>query len=139
MNPLSPDPQALDAAATGLGLRLVVLYGSHARQRPPPGPESDVDLAILGCPHEGLLKADLQVSSLFPGHNLDVVRLEDADPLFRQEIMSIGRLLWGDPDLFCEYRAYAFRDYVDSADLRRLEQTLQRRKLGWLEDQLHDS
>ena len=139
MSELSFDPQALHAVAAGLGLKLVVLYGSHARQRPPPGPDSDVDLALLGCPREKLLEADLQLSGLFPNHDLDVVRLEDADPLFRQEIMSVGRLLWGDPDLFCEYRAYAFRDYVDSADLRRLEQTLQRRKLAWLEEQLRDS
>ncbi|SFM59486.1 hypothetical protein SAMN05421721_1138 [Ectothiorhodospira mobilis] len=134
-----PDLQGMDAVARSLGLRLVVLYGSHAHRSPPPGPGSDVDLALLGCPPEGLLQAQDRLAPLFPGHELDLIRLEAADPLLRYEVLSRGLCLWGDPDLFCEYRAYAFRDYVDSADLRRLEQTLHRRRLAWLEEQLHDS
>jgi hypothetical protein len=42
----------------------------------------------------------------------------------------------GDPDLFFDYRAFAFRDFVDSADLRRLEHALFRRKMAWIGKQL---
>lgn len=38
--------------------------------------------------------------------------------------MRSGKLLHGDPSLYCEYKAYAYRDYIDSADLRRLEDRL---------------
>ena len=55
---------------------------------------------------------------------LDMARIESAGALFRHEIMRVAILLYGDPDLFCEYRAYAYRDFVDSADLLALEETL---------------
>ncbi|MCG6867598.1 MAG: hypothetical protein LJE91_02380 [Gammaproteobacteria bacterium] len=53
--------------------------------------------------------------------------------------MQSGRLLDGDPDLFCEYRAYAYRDFVDSADLFALEQTLFEKKMARIKGLLHDS
>lgn len=133
------DAAALEATARAQGLKMIVLYGSHARQKPPPGPDSDLDLAILGCPADRFWPCFQALSALFPDHPVDLVRLEDADPLLRHEVMSVGRLLYGDQDDFCEYRAFAFRDFVDSADLRRLEQTLARRKLNWLEEQLDGS
>jgi predicted nucleotidyltransferase len=130
------DSAALDATAKARGLKMIVLHGSHARQKPPPGPDSDLDLAILGCPADRFWSCYCALSDLFPDHLVDLVRLEDADPLLRHEIMSVGHLLHGDQDEFHEYRAFAFRDFVDSADLRRLEQTLARRKLNWLKEQL---
>ncbi len=133
---LPVDATALDVIAKAQGLKMIVLYGSHARRKPPPGPDSDLDLAILGCPTDRFWTCLQALSAQFPDHPVDLVRLEDADPLLRHEIMSVGRLWYGDPDGFCEYRAFAFRDFMDSADLRRLEQSLARRKLIWLEEQL---
>ena len=126
------DRVRLDEAVARLGLRLVVLYGSHARGRPPPGPDSDVDVAVLGCPARRLLDCYQALAPAFPGAPIDLVRLEEADPLFRQEIMSAGVRLAGDLDLFCDYRSYAYRDYVDSADLRALERALFQKKMGRL-------
>ncbi len=40
-----------------------------------------------------------------------------------------GVCLYGDPDDFFEYRAYAYRDYMDSRDLRILEDKLFRKKM----------
>ena len=68
----------------------------------------------------------------FPGRNLDPVRLADADPLFRWEIMEPGLLLYGDPLDFLEYRAFAYRDFVDSADLRALERTLFEKRMAYV-------
>jgi len=135
-NELRIDGEQLASVAEEFGLRLVVLYGSHARRNPPPGPESDVDVAVLGCDRKRFWKCQQTLSKAFSTHDLDLVRIEDADPLFRHEVLSVGRLLWGDPDLFFDYRAFAFRDFVDSADLRRLEHALFRRKMAWIGKQL---
>ncbi len=126
----------LAAVAPDFGIRLAVLFGSrtHGQARP----ESDWDVAVAGCPPGRIweLSSALQ-RALTSGVVVDLVRLEDADTLLRQEIMREAVLLYGDPDLFCEYRAFAFRDFVDSADLFALEHTLLRKKLDWLRERLH--
>ena len=132
-------PDRLAQVARDMGLRLVVLFGSRAKGRPPPAPDSDVDIAVLGMPVARSQDGFEALSEVFPDHPLDVVRLEDADPLFRQEIMHKGVLLWGDPNLFCDYRAYAYRDFTDAADLFALEKALFWKKMKRLEEQLRDS
>ena len=131
------DKERLAAAAQKLGLRLVVLYGSRATQRPEPTPESDVDIAVLGCQAEKFWDCYMALSETLGKLSLDMVRIEDADALFRHEIMRVGVLLYGDPDLFCEYRAYAYRDFVDSADLLALEEALFQRKMAHIKEHLH--
>jgi len=133
---LRVDTDRLASVAAEFGLRLVVLFGSHARRSPPPGPASDVDVAVLGCERKHFWKCHEALSEALSTHDLDLVRIEDADPLFRYEILSVGRLLLGDPDFFLDYRAFAFRDFTDSADLRRLEHALFRRKMTWIGEQL---
>ncbi len=116
--------------AQRFGLRMLVLYGSRARGRDPaPAPDSDVDVAVLGCLRERFFDCLDAVAGIFPQLEVDLARFEDADPLFRYEIMRDAVLLAGDEDLFCEYRAYAFRDFVDSADLRALEEALHRKRM----------
>ena len=51
---LEIDQATLDAASMQLGLRLVVLFGSHAAGSPPPGTDSDIDLAIFTPNVDGL-------------------------------------------------------------------------------------
>lgn len=130
------DPDRLAVACRRLGVRMLVVFGSRVTGRPLPTPESDLDLAVLGGQPD--LPACLdELGKVFPRHELDIVHLGRADPLLRQEIMRSARLLYGDPDLFCEYKAYAYRDYIDSADLRRLEDRLFRLKMARLREALH--
>ena len=130
------DEAQLDTTARRLGLRNVILFGSHATGSPPPGPESDLDVAItLGTPEPpGFWECHSALGAVFPDHSLDLVLLRDADPLFRWEIMRAAVLLWGDIDEFLELRAFAYRDFVDSADLRALERTLSERKLAHIQE-----
>lgn len=133
------DKEQLAAVAHRLGLRLVVLYGSHATHRPEPSPESDVDIAVLGCQADKFWECYKALSEALGSLPLDMVRIEDADALFRQEIMRAAILLYGDPDLFYEYRAYAYRDFVDSADLFALEEALFQKKMAHIKECLHGS
>lgn len=139
MRQLEFDKKQLAAAAQDYGLRLVVLYGSRAEGRAMP--DSDLDIAIMGCPNERFWDCYDALGEVFSSVslNLDLVRLESADALFRHEIMRVAVLLYGDPDLFYDYRAYAYRDFVDSADLFALEAGLSRKKMARIEKQLHDS
>jgi uncharacterized protein len=134
---LDYDAAALEAAAERLGARMVVLFGSFATGNPPPGPDSDIDIALSlrpGTAPPGHLRMLEALEPAFPGRNLDPVRLADADPLFRWEIMEPGLLLFGDPLDFLEYRAFAYRDFVDSADLRALERTLFEKRMAYVRE-----
>jgi uncharacterized protein len=129
------DPERLEAVCRELGLRLVVLFGSRATGMPPPPPESDLDVAVLGSRGGAPVTfwgCYRELAEVFGGMDLDLVLLHEADPLLRWEIMSRGSLLCGDPDEFLEYRAFAFRDFVDSEDLRELEDALFRKKMAFL-------
>lgn len=135
--PIVFDQEHLNKTARDLGVRLIVLYGSYAKRNA--GPESDLDIAVLGCPVNQYWECYGSLSELFQAYSLDMVRLEDADALFRHEIMREGVLLYGDPDVFFEYRAYSYRDFMDSADLFALEEVLFRRKMDRMKEQLYGS
>ncbi len=83
-----------------------------------------------------LLDAYEAMDGVFGDARPDIVLLHDADPLFRHEIMRRGVLLFGDPDRFHEYRAFAFRAYTDAADLLALERLLFERKMARIEEAL---
>lgn len=131
------DRPALDRAAHELGVRLILLHGSRATGSA--GPDSDLDIAVLGCPAESFLKCYSALGKVFSRYEMDMLSLERIDPLTRYEVLRDAVLLFGDPDLFCEYRTFAWRDFMDSADLRALEETLSRRKMARIKEQLHDS
>lgn len=126
----------LRAAAVRLGLRLVVRFGSRATGAvPPPAPGSDLDIAVLaGERWVTLAEVYAVLADAFPGVELDLALLNDADPLFRFEVFRRSDLLFGDPDVYAEYQLYAYRAFMDSADLRALESALSRRKLQRLLD-----
>jgi predicted nucleotidyltransferase len=129
----------LERTCERLGVRLLMLFGSQSPGGLPPGPGSDVDLALsFGRDAARVPVLDLheQLAPAFPGGQLDIVLLHDADPLFRWEILERATLLYGDVDEFLEYRAFAYRDFMDSADLRALERTLSDRKMKRIRERL---
>lgn len=123
--------------------RLVILYGSRSSGNPPPNEESDLDLAVLDRP--GRLSysrySDFcrQLTQVFDSYNLDLVVLNNVDSLFRYEVVSQGKLLCGDEEDFLEYKAFAYKDYVDSWDLRNLEDALFKKQFEWIKNQLYAS
>ncbi len=125
------DPDALDRAARRLGLRLVVRFGSRARRSDlRPAPESDLDLALLaGEPSMSVLDAYRALAPAFPGVDLDLVILNDAEPLICYEALCAGDRLWGDPDLHAASVVHAYRAFVESDDLRATETVLARRSI----------
>jgi predicted nucleotidyltransferase len=108
-------PAGLDAIARAHGVELLVQFGStvagttHA--------QSDVDLAVLlpGPPASLFELGDLALAlqPLFPEVEVDLALLNHADPLLLKQVTERGRLLFGDPARWQEFRAYAFKRYQD--------------------------
>jgi len=109
-------------------LRFVILHGSQAKGTA--GAGADIDVAVVGnrpLPFDEYLALHGELAEVFgddPERELDLKTLHGVDPLFRYQVTRDGVLLFGDPTAYEEFKAFAFRDYVDSSDLRKLEKLL---------------
>lgn len=106
-------------------LKLVVLYGSQATGKA--NENSDIDIAILGnrrIDFDRHIELINEFTGLFHTDEVDVKLLHSTNPLFRYQVMRDGILLFGKKHDFISFRAYAFRDYMDSRDLLRLKQIM---------------
>jgi predicted nucleotidyltransferase len=110
------NPEALDAAARALRLRLVVLHGSRAEGRAEVG--SDIDIAVLadGAVEEGRrLEIYRGLGALIGGASLDISLLNGAQPNFMAVVADTGRALWEcAPGEFLRFRSLAARMFCDA-------------------------
>ena len=111
-----------------LGLQFIILHGSYATGKA--RADSDLDIAVVGrspigvTAHASLYHGLSEVFGDSPHRELDFKSLYHADPLFRYQVTRDGVLLYGDPRAYSQYKMFAFRDYIETADLRRLESRL---------------
>lgn len=121
---------------------MLILFGSRATSPPLITPESDLDLAVLLNPEQPanrFIECIQDLFELFFLYDADIALLNYTDPLFRYEVMKDGVLLFGDLDDFLEYRAFAFRDFMDSKDLRDLEEQLYKKKMAYISKELDEA
>ncbi|MBI4669764.1 MAG: nucleotidyltransferase domain-containing protein [Elusimicrobia bacterium] len=129
-------------AGRHLNIKLLLLFGSRATGRPAPSPDSDFDLAVLDNQKWSWKRYETirgKLSTIFKDEILDIVSLNDADPLFRLEITSRCKLLYGEPLFFYEYKTFAYRDYWDKESILNLENVLMNKKLEKLRAKLYGS
>jgi len=110
------------------GLRFVILHGSHATGRA--RVESDIDIAVLpkkNLPPRRFLSLCNELGRVFTSFSIDCKSLARTESLFRYQVVTNGRLLYGDHTAYEEYRAYARRTYDDARPLRELESILIRK------------
>ncbi len=109
----------------GEALIAVYLYGSFALECP--GPDSDIDLAVLAqspVPEEVLRKLTLELMDL-SGRDVDLVDLRRVPTVLQMQVISTGKRLFCRDRLPCElFETHVFSDYVD----------LNERRAGILED-----
>lgn len=129
--------EELKKTAEKYGLKFIVAHGSYATGREHEG--SDLDIAILGESSQETREKILQLHNDFanifgdgPGRDLDLKTLHKVDSLFRYFVTRNGILLYGNATDYEEYKAYAFRDFMDSKDLRDLELQMTRAKQAML-------
>ena len=122
------DETKLKEAANSFGLKFVILHGSFAKGLP--HKYSDLDIAVLGEPaldFEKELKLYGAMSEVFklPAQtDLDFKTLNKVDPLFRYQVIKDGKLLYGNPTDYEDYKAYSYRAYEDARPLFELERLL---------------
>ncbi len=130
--------QEVEAIGRKYDLKLVLLHGSYATKTPRRG--SDLDIAILGRRHlslDDILKIHAELAKIFgdnKARELDLKSLHGVDPLFRFEALRNSLLLYGNPTDYEEFKIYAYRDYEDSHDLRKLERVLLEKSIRALAD-----
>ena len=123
--------QKLAEYAEEKAIKFIVLFGSRASGAETR--ESDFDVAVflknekdffsdykLYLDLLGNLSEILQIGT----NQLDLTDLAKANILLRYETTSRGKLLYGDEDEYTEFKAFAFRDYIDAKPLFELEDIL---------------
>lgn len=122
--------ECLKKKAFEKGIRFVVLFGSQAAGN---GREhSDVDVAVLTTKEKDLSVLENYCEILefvseafgFPDSRIDLTNLNKANPFLKYEVASSGRLLYGDGDEYADFKAGAFKEYIDSKPLFDLEKYL---------------
>ncbi len=101
-------------------LALILAYGSYVTGKP--RVDSDLDIAVLDNvkpDYKRFKSLFSEVSDVFPGKNVDLRFLNDADPFFRYQVIKNCQILF-DKKTFNLYQIYAFKSYLD--DGRKLSQ-----------------
>ena len=102
--------------------RLIILFGSQARATA--GAISDFDVAVVGnqaltLEEKTEIKTALAKKMNALEDKIDLVDLWDASPLLRYEVAQTGKLLEGDEFDFLRFKVLAWKQYQDTAKLRR--------------------
>lgn len=133
MNLTQVQQEQLNAMAKQYQLKFVILHGSYATGKQRVG--SDLDIAVLGhttLDYTQQLKLQGNLADIFgdnPERELDFKTLQHVDSLFRYLVVKDGVLLYGDRTAYDEFRAYTYRDYMDSQDLRDMEKHLVKKNI----------
>lgn len=122
-----------DAALRRVGVRLLVAFGSTARGTQ--GAASDLDVGVLfdGGPALGPFdeRREAVARAVRADAPLDLVVLDEADPLLLREVALDGRPLFeAEPGTFEEFRLRAIKRYLDTAWLREIEARALRERFG---------
>lgn len=108
--------------------RLIILFGSQVAGTA--GRQSDTDIAVLDdAPLSLKQRAEISehvARKLHVSEDLiDVVDLQSASPLLQYQVAERGKLLFGAREKFVRFRVRAWKQYQDTARLRRArEQSL---------------
>ncbi len=142
---MKADKEKLVKYAHDTGLKFVVFFGSQAMGNS--GAESDYDVAVFTTKEKNISSLDNYSNILdflsdaleVPDYRIDLTNLNKANPLLRYEVVSSGKLLYGDEDEYAQYQAFAFKDYIDSRPLFDLEKLLVMKRQKLMEEFLTQS
>jgi predicted nucleotidyltransferase len=132
------DREKIEKYAFEKGIKFIILFGSQAVGDK--HENSDFDVAVLTTREKNLsvLKNYSEILDVLsnilgiPDYRIDLTNLNKANPFLKYEVVSSGKLLYGDEDEYADYRAGAFKDYVDSQPLFHLEKYLIKKRQNLL-------
>lgn len=115
----------LKKIAQKYSLELILLFGSRVSKKI--HQESDFDVAYLSkreLSGKEEIELDCDLMEVFESEKVDLVNLRKVDPLLRYEIAENCQLLYGKEEDLLEFKAFAFRDYINHLPLLELEDFL---------------
>lgn len=132
------DKERIKKYAFEKGIRFIVLFGSQAVGNR--GENSDFDVAVLTTKEKNISILENYSEILdflsdvmgIPDHRIDLTNLNRANPFLKYEVVSSGKLIYGDEDEYADFRAGAFKDYIDSQPLFHLEKYLIKKRQSLL-------
>ncbi|MCK6462487.1 MAG: nucleotidyltransferase domain-containing protein [Candidatus Pacebacteria bacterium] len=122
------DQKKLNSFAKKAEVRFAVLFGSRAIGTG--AKDSDFDIAVSLKNGKSIFEDINKYSKILENFSkifaanedkIDLADLDSANILLRYEITKKGVLLFGDHQLYEEFKAFSFRDYVDARSLFELE------------------
>ncbi|PIU16383.1 hypothetical protein COT20_00435 [bacterium (Candidatus Gribaldobacteria) CG08_land_8_20_14_0_20_39_15] len=119
-------------------LAMVLLFGSQARGRVKP--DSDIDIAYsTQNPLSIKEKLDLNndLGNFFRKDNVDQIDIKSANPLLLYEISRNSKLLFGKEIDYIKFKTRAFRIFIDSESLFKLEESLIKKRQKLLGDMIY--
>ena len=123
--------QRIGEIAGKYGLKLLLLFGSRAKDKKNIREDSDFDFAYLSekkldIKQEIELNCDL--IDAFGCDKVDLVDLRKDNPLLRYEIYRNSKLLYGNEIDYLEFKAFAFKDYINHKPLFELRDFLMNKR-----------
>jgi len=99
-----------------LGITLLVLFGSHAGDLT--HDESDIDVGYsrvepLSLEDRSQLRKNILQAADFASPDVDLVHLEEANPLLLKNILDMGERIVGSEETFRSFKRRAFHRYCD--------------------------
>lgn len=131
--------QKIDESAKKYSLKLVLLFGSHSREEFL-HKESDFDIAYLSeedLNAREVIDLNCDLMDIFNSDRIDLVDLKKTNPFLRYEIAKNCKLLFGDQMEYLEFKAFAFRDYINHQPLFQLRDFLIKKRQNLLRKSIY--
>jgi len=127
------DDEKLQQLAKKYGLRLIVYYGSYARQVDYDPSRSDIDIAFIS-------KKQLNSQELFDlmgdliilhrKSQLDLINLQTASGLLKEAVANDGRVLYEEAEgCFLSLCPYLYKCYYETRKFRQVQRAIFEKKL----------
>lgn len=137
---LSPiQKQKIRDLAKRYNLKLILLFGSRIKKKFL-HLESDFDIAYLGkrdLTGEEEINLNCDLVDIFNSDKIDLVDLKKANPFLRYEVAKNSDLLYGNEIEYLEFKAFAFRDYINHRPLFDLRDFLIERRHKLLKESIY--
>ena len=130
----------IEEIAEKYDLKMLLLFGSQAKDKKFLHKESDFDVAYLSERALGgkeIIDLNCDFIDMFRCDRVDLMDLKRAKPFLRYEIAKNSKLLYGNEIDYLEFKAFAFRDYINHGRLFEIEDLLINRKHQLLREKIY--
>jgi predicted nucleotidyltransferase len=128
------DASKLQQVVEKYHLKLLVYYGSYARQEDYDPSRSDIDIAFISEQQLGSQQLFDLMSDLILLHrksNIDLVNLQTASGLLKEAVANDGRVLYEKEEgYFQQLCPYLYKCYYETRKFRQIKHALFEKKLA---------